>query len=191
MKLDGITKTIQRALASAGLNTQSGPMKGVTDTINQALSAAGLTQRAETSAARAEESEGGGRFLERSFANNAGTRDYKLYIPASYSPESKEPVPLMPVIVMLHGCKQSPDDFAAGTKMNALAENTAFSSSTPRRLPMQTARGAGTGSGPKTNAGMLGSRRSSRGSRARCRRRIASIRGESLSRVCLRAHRWH
>ena len=37
-----ITDTIQRALASAGLDAQSGPMKGVTDTIQQALSAAGL-----------------------------------------------------------------------------------------------------------------------------------------------------
>lgn len=125
MKLDGITETIRRALASAGLNTQSGAMKGVTDTINQALSSAGLMQRPETPSpvARAEEPVAGGRFLERSFANNAGTRDYKLYIPASYSPESTEPVA---AIVMLHGCTQSPDDFAAGTGMNALAEEHGF-----------------------------------------------------------------
>jgi poly(hydroxyalkanoate) depolymerase family esterase len=125
LKFNGINETIQRALAAAGLNTKSGVMKGVTDTINQALSAAGLTQRPETPspAARAQEPAVGGRFLERSFTNDAGTRDYKLYIPASYSSEATQPVALL---VMLHGCKQSPDDFAAGTRMNTLAEEHGF-----------------------------------------------------------------
>lgn len=125
MKFTGITDTIQRALAAAGLDTRSGPMRGVTDTINQALSAAGLRQRPETPSpvAHPEEPGAGGRFLEHSFANHAGTRDYKLYVPASYSPESMQSVP---AIVMLHGCTQSPDDFAAGTRMNSLAEEHGF-----------------------------------------------------------------
>ena len=46
-----------------------------------------------------------------------------LYVPASYSIESSEAVP---VIVMLHGCTQSPADFAAGTRMNALADQYGF-----------------------------------------------------------------
>ena len=59
----------------------------------------------------------GARFLAATFSNEAGSRPYKLYIPSGYRPG--RPVPL---IVMLHGCTQSPDDFAAGTRMNEAAE---------------------------------------------------------------------
>ena len=62
----------------------------------------------------------GGRFEERSFSNAAGRRDYKLYVPAG-----NDAAPL-PLVVMLHGCTQSPDDFAAGTRMNDLAEELRF-----------------------------------------------------------------
>jgi poly(hydroxyalkanoate) depolymerase family esterase len=57
------------------------------------------------------------RFLTASYSNQAGTRPYKLFVPSLY--RHGTPVPL---IVMLHGCTQSPDDFAAGTRMNELAE---------------------------------------------------------------------
>lgn len=64
-----------------------------------------------------------GEFVTRSFTGSAGMRTYKLYVPASYSGGSSEPVPL---VVMLHGCTQSPDDFAVGTRMNELAEQHGF-----------------------------------------------------------------
>lgn len=57
-----------------------------------------------------------GQFIDASFSNAAGARHYKLYVPSSYT---GAPVPL---VVMLHGCTQDPDDFARGTQMNVLAE---------------------------------------------------------------------
>ena len=62
----------------------------------------------------------GARFEERSYANAAGSRAYKLYVPSGYTGQA------LPLVVMLHGCTQSPDDFAAGTQMNALAEERTF-----------------------------------------------------------------
>jgi poly(hydroxyalkanoate) depolymerase family esterase len=61
-----------------------------------------------------------GRFIKRSFTNPAGTRGYKVYLPAGY------PGRALPLVVMLHGCKQTPDDFAEGTRMNALADELGF-----------------------------------------------------------------
>jgi len=59
-----------------------------------------------------------GTFSDASFTNGAGTRGYKLYVPSNYE---QGPAAL---VVMLHGCTQDPDDFATGTQMNALAEET-------------------------------------------------------------------
>lgn len=58
----------------------------------------------------------GASFATMTHSGAAGTRAYKLYVPAN---RNGQPLPL---VVMMHGCTQSPDDFAAGTGMNALAE---------------------------------------------------------------------
>lgn len=62
----------------------------------------------------------GARFENHTFANEAGSRAYKLYVPSGYAGKA------LPLVVMLHGCTQSSDDFAAGTCMNQLAEEQTF-----------------------------------------------------------------
>src|ERR1700687_3875583 len=61
-----------------------------------------------------------GRWVQASHSNRHGARAYRIYIP-----ERDEGRP-RPLVVMLHGCKQNPDDFAAGTRMNQLADELGF-----------------------------------------------------------------
>jgi poly(hydroxyalkanoate) depolymerase family esterase len=58
----------------------------------------------------------GAKFVEGTYSNSAGSRTYKLFVPTGYQGQP------LPLIVMLHGCTQSPEDFAAGTRMNFIAE---------------------------------------------------------------------
>lgn len=137
-----INKTIRRALASAGLDTSSGPMHGVIDTIERALSGfssappsdahdsvidvdARVVRDERAPAAvpvqgeRASATSSAGSFERHAFTNAAGTLTYKVHLPP-------ELVRQAPMIVMLHGCTQSADDFAAGTRMNLLADQHGF-----------------------------------------------------------------
>lgn len=140
-----IGKTINEALASAGLDRATGHENAVSRIIDDALTRAGLLRTpaptegvisalrpplaASATSARGLSQEGepanpapgeeAGEFVTRSFKTDSGTHTYKLYFPAGYSVESAR---LFPLVVMLHGCTQSPDDFAAGTRMNAQAD---------------------------------------------------------------------
>lgn len=145
-----INETIRRALEGAGLDTTSGPMHDVTRTIQQALAAGiaplaprkpaadnsvidvvarvvtpgdaeGEPSNERPSTGEVEiEIEVPGSFETYQFTNPAGTRSYKLYTPALASEAPR------PIVVMLHGCTQSADDFAAGTQMNRLADEHGF-----------------------------------------------------------------
>jgi len=141
MSLHSISNTIHQALTAAGLDPRRGPLKAVTQTIRKALADAGIAQtvapprakrgddvidvvaREVPSAARAaaEPARPHGEFVARRYTGPGGSRNYKLYIPAPRAGRKA-----MPLIVMLHGCKQNPDDFAAGTGMNALADEHGF-----------------------------------------------------------------
>lgn len=60
----------------------------------------------------------GASFRVATYANDQDKRSYRLYLPA----KARVMTDPMPLIVMLHGCGQTPEDFATGTRMNALAE---------------------------------------------------------------------
>ena len=61
-----------------------------------------------------------GDFVSGSHARAGLTRHYKLYVPPQHVGRA------LPLVVMLHGCTQDPDDFAAGTGMNERAREQGF-----------------------------------------------------------------
>ncbi|MET0382761.1 MAG: PHB depolymerase family esterase [Burkholderiaceae bacterium] len=67
-------------------------------------------------------------FTSGHFRNQLGGRDFRLFEPA----RDGRPLPL---VVMLHGCKQDPDDFARGTGMNGLARARGFLVLYPAQAP--------------------------------------------------------
>jgi len=63
-----------------------------------------------------------GTWIDATYADAHGSRAYRLYVPSNH--RSREHASSL--VVMLHGCTQDPDDFAAGTGMNDLAESQGF-----------------------------------------------------------------
>jgi poly(hydroxyalkanoate) depolymerase family esterase len=97
------------------------PVGDVVATLGRArLPCFGLDPLPRARPGKAPEIPDGAQFLSRSYACAAGRRSYKLYIP------SRHRAGRQPLLVMLHGGTQDADDFAAGTRMNALAEEHGF-----------------------------------------------------------------
>ncbi|MEO7852651.1 MAG: PHB depolymerase family esterase [Rubrivivax sp.] len=151
MKVDDITATIERALQSAGLNTATPLVEGIHRHIRNALASAGLThagaahaagdvidvearerpdspeaddalREPDTAADSAADSgpDAPGSFTWHVHNGRAGSRRFKTYVPAACRGRS------VPLIVMLHGCRQHAEDFATGTRMNRLADSHGF-----------------------------------------------------------------
>jgi poly(hydroxyalkanoate) depolymerase family esterase len=72
---------------------------------------------------------GRGEFVAGSYVCAAGARDYKLFVPPAAGTRA------LPLVVMLHGCTQDPDDFAAGTAMNDAALDHGFFVLYPAQSP--------------------------------------------------------
>ncbi|MEO7055259.1 MAG: PHB depolymerase family esterase [Caldimonas sp.] len=120
-KLAEATATIQRALA-ASLATPTvprpaaAPSPAARTASRTAFGDLGGDSASTATTATPERTKASGRFASSSFTNASGTRAFKLFEP------SERPDGPRPLVVMLHGCTQSPDDFAAGTRMNELAQ---------------------------------------------------------------------
>ena len=118
----------QRLMADATNLTRSGDLRAATAAIQAALSGGFTATNAAIDDVAVIEGESreikdegtssnasvptNAQFISGSHTDKFGSRDYKLFIP----PDSAlKPLPL---VVMLHGCTQNPDDFALGTGMN-------------------------------------------------------------------------
>jgi poly(hydroxyalkanoate) depolymerase family esterase len=135
-----MNSSFSRLMAEATRLTRSGSLRAATDAIRQALGGARAAHpRAEpvaghaagdvidvparevpTHPADAAPESAAGQFIAGSHTDANGTRAYKLYLPPG---ATGQPLPL---VVMLHGCTQDPDDFAAGTGMNDAALERGF-----------------------------------------------------------------
>lgn len=132
--LRGVTDTIRNALASAGLAVgaaatpaPAAPSDDDTiDVVAREVPTPGASPALAAPNATEHAAPAGGPFVQRSHSAPAGTRAYKLYVPAQAGGAQTPKAGGWPLVVMLHGCTQSADDFAAGTQMNRLADEHGF-----------------------------------------------------------------
>ena len=132
--------TLQNMMLEATRLTQSGNLAEATELIQRAFRGSKPPTKSATAAARPTspviegtvlnrsiegdrlkpEINGYGDFIAGSHTHGGLTRTYKLYVPPQHAGRA------LPLVVMLHGCTQDPDDFAAGTDMNTRAREQGF-----------------------------------------------------------------
>ncbi|MGJ7611995.1 MULTISPECIES: extracellular catalytic domain type 1 short-chain-length polyhydroxyalkanoate depolymerase [unclassified Variovorax] len=113
---------VRRSTASVFARAYERNLKALTKiTLSNSRRVAGQVQRA--TAKRLKPPPGKGDWLSGVAIGAGGARGYHLFRPAGLQLKPGEKLPLM---VMLHGCGQSGRDFAASTRMNALAVRQRF-----------------------------------------------------------------
>lgn len=124
-RLADATAAIQLALGRGGRPPPAAPRPADADIIDVEARVVGESPIAEERSSGADATTAGpfaapppGSFTTGRFRNRAGQRDYKLFRPHGAPADGRPPA----LVVMLHGCTQDPDDFAAGTRMNQLAD---------------------------------------------------------------------
>lgn len=139
-----MNQTLQDLMRSATRLTQAGRLTEATAAIQRALSGAAAMPRASavpavggapavvldgcvfdvdataTAAAPAAAASPQGEFTRGTHTHATLTRAYKLFVPPGRAARARA------LVVMLHGCTQDPDDFAAGTAMNQRAREQGF-----------------------------------------------------------------
>lgn len=124
--------SFQRAMADAARLTRAGDLHAATAAIQAALQGQAVAAApddvidvearerpdavADVVVDPVDVAPAAGDFIAGRHAGAGGTRDFKLYIPPGAADGTRRPL-----VVMLHGCTQHPDDFAAGTRMNEAA----------------------------------------------------------------------
>lgn len=124
------TRLIQSGLSNNASNTPCADVRRATvidvTATRPALALPGRTPEIIAGEKVSGESQAHGLFEERHYVGAEGKMSYMLYLPPAVRDG-------MPVVVMLHGCTQGPEDFARGTGMNALADKIGFIVVYPRQ----------------------------------------------------------
>ena len=112
--LQTVRATLQALSGLPGLSGRPGLDAGTP--LGEALQQRALRQPAASPAGAPRAAEQPGSFDHVALEHGGAGHSYRLYVPPGAA--SGQP---MPLVLMLHGCTQNPDDFATGTGMNQAA----------------------------------------------------------------------
>lgn len=122
-RLETAQDLVQRTLARHGLASLAQPSltpnsPGLSDLLQKVLPG-GMALRLDDPS-KVLPIPDGAQFLSATHQGRSGSRGYRTYVPSSAE------AGFSGIVMMLHGCTQTPEDFAIGTGMNSLAEAHQF-----------------------------------------------------------------